>query len=549
MPQKVKGRLLSCLSVILILSATAVLSTGPVREGDVFWHIRTGQWIWQNRSIPDHDPFTFTYQKEDPVRPGYLRQEIILRGYWLAQILYYLIYHHTGIAGVMAFRSLMITLILLIIYLLMRRLGTGHWMAFFFLTMSAIWFVNAGDRPHLFSFLLFPVVLYLMDSLKKGWAIKKGIGIILLMALWPNLHGGYVTGVAVIGIYLITSILRGQGYKGLYVISIISIIATLLNPNTYKTILGLIQGMFIGVQGQYVAEMLSPFKVFMQGYYYPEYWLTLFIALVVILLRPRVIPPERLIVVLFFMLTSLIHQRMIPFFMPSLILLAPEADALVRKKGVRVVMVMVGILLFISQAQSLRAHLFDPGISQIYPVGGSRFLNETSPRGNLFNWADWGGYLMIHSPEFRLFDDGRRLMDDVEIAHDAIARGLTYPLNGVPAWRAYLDAYDIDIIMIPPVHPIFGMFVGLVRAIYNDDDFALVYADNNCLIYLRRGRENDAIIREYELPKDLSVTVAIAGLLNFRSERDRQEKIRLIADLYRLIGREESARYYEKMLK
>lgn len=545
------------LGIAILLLCFFLLSTGPVLEGDLFWHIKTGEWIWTHRTIPSEDPFTYTFQKQDPLRPGYLRQEIILKGYWLSQIIFYWIYSASGITGIIIFRATLILLILLSLYILMRRYGTSYPLSLFFLLLSGLWFIKTGDRPHLFSFLLFPWVFYLVDNLRKEWSLKRSCLLFFLMALWPNLHGGYVTGLALIGIYLIASIirlLRDAKDEVRYTITLVfSSLMTLLNPNTYKPLLGVLQEITGGVQARYVAEMLSPFEVFRSGYYYPQFWLYLFVTLVVIVMRWRYIPLERLTALLLFIATSLMHQRMIPFFFLLVPIVALEAEKALPERGAKIYKlagVITGLFLFVPATFYSIKDVFNTDLSRRFPEDCSAFLKEKRPEGRLYNWSDWGGYLMIYSPEYKLFNDGRRLMDDIEIAHESINTGKREPvIKDIPLWRAYLDSYRIDIILIPPVHPLFGQFVGLVREIYRDKDFSLVYAGSNCLVYLRKGSNpyNDGLIERHSLPKELAVIKAITALHNYKTEKERREKKRLIAELYRLIGKEESARQYEAL--
>ncbi len=544
--------------IVILLSLFFFLSTGTVREGDLFWHIKTGEWIWHNKAIPSEDPFTYTFQRYDPVRPGYMRQEIVLRGYWLGQVFYYLVYRLFQIEGIIVFRALMITLVLLILYLFTRSLGVSYELSIAFLIFQGLWFMNAGDRPQLFSFVIFPVVLFLVDSLKGARDPSRAFLLIALMLLWPNLHGGYVTGIAVIALYLLGVLLRRPFDLRSCIIYVGAILVTLLNPNTYKTLLGVIQEMSVGVQARFIAEMLSPLEVFKEGFYYPTFWLSLLITAVVLLvaLIERVnkkgssLTVERIAILLLFIFTSLRHQRMIHFFMLSLPFIALELERLLKDKRMNKIvkksLLFLGIVLIFLAINP--KNILNADLKELFPVGCVNFLNETSPEGNLFNWSDWGGYLMLYAPQFKVFHDGRRLMDDVEISHNGIVNGLNTPIMGIPAWRAYLDSYKIEVLVIPPVHPLFGQFTGLVRELYTDSEFSLVYADKNCLIYLRRGGPNDLLIHKYELPKELGIIKAIQRLHTYRTESERLSKIRLIATLYRLIGRHEVAKEYEKML-
>ena len=53
--------LLSLLIAVLLVPAALGSSQTIFNDGDVSWHIATGQWILDHRAIPGTDPFSFTW--------------------------------------------------------------------------------------------------------------------------------------------------------------------------------------------------------------------------------------------------------------------------------------------------------------------------------------------------------------------------------------------------------------------------------------------------------------------------------------------------------
>ena len=47
------------LLVLLMAVAAFLLGCQELSDGDVWWHVRSGQWIWSHRGVPVLDPFTF----------------------------------------------------------------------------------------------------------------------------------------------------------------------------------------------------------------------------------------------------------------------------------------------------------------------------------------------------------------------------------------------------------------------------------------------------------------------------------------------------------
>ena len=47
------------LPLVAVVFCIPVLATvHPVFDWDIWWHLRTGQWIAEHGRLPDHDPFT-----------------------------------------------------------------------------------------------------------------------------------------------------------------------------------------------------------------------------------------------------------------------------------------------------------------------------------------------------------------------------------------------------------------------------------------------------------------------------------------------------------
>ena len=563
-------KLVMKLLTALLFALFFLVSTGPIREGDIFWHIRTGEWIWQHKAVPSEDPFTFTAQSKDPARPHSVRYNMILKGYWLSQPVFYFLYRFFGISGLVLFRAVVIALILFILYAWMRSLGVRYSLSLAALSLVGFFIKDTGDRPQYFSFLFFPVIAILLELLRKKLredgsrtrTPQVAVACFLLpfvMLLWANMHGGYVMGVLLICLYLAGGLFRfGDGsWKIAFnpkfsALLVFSILVTFLNPNTYRVFEGLWYEVRGGVQFAFVAEMMSPFRAaVLYGSYNISYWIVLMAAVFILLFRAKGMRPERALSLLAFGAASLSAQRMIPFFLALTPVIASEIEKR-SKQGFKKIadgMAVVPVVLVFVMGFQLREGLFDYSLDSQFPVEAANFLNLEKPRGKLFNYADWGGYLMVYAPEFKVFDDGRRLMDDVEIAQNSVMTGSKRPLMGRPEWEAYLEAYNIEIILVPAVTPFMDDFVPLVERLYRDDDWVLVYRDNLSLIYLKKGGQNEEIVKRLYLPKELALINAINRLHSYRTETERRGKVQLIADLYSLMGRDEAAKEYYKLLE
>ncbi|MBI5640943.1 MAG: hypothetical protein HZA17_11005 [Nitrospirae bacterium] len=564
------------LILFLFSSVFFLISTTPIVEGDIFWHIKTGEWIWANLSIPDHDMFTYTSQKIDPMRPESLQYTVVLKGYWLSQPIFYLIDRWLGVPGIILFRAFMIVLILLMLYFWMRRLGAGFNLSLLILFLIGYEMRYMGDRPHYFSFLFFPLAAMLLESIRgqckagiKGtpssW-LRLVAPLPVLMLAWANMHGGFVTGATLICIYaageLISFILRRKEMQSgdvrslsiFFLICLISVAATFVSPNTYKTYTVALSLTGDNVLTHLVIDHISPITAArLLGDYKPTYWLLIFFTAVVLFLRIRTVDISRLLALSFFSALSLSVLRSVPFYLTLTPLIVVEIENILRGRFKRLLaasLFMVMTILILKTGIMLKdGSLLNFSLEDVFPVHAVEFIKHTRPKGNLFNPTDWGGYLMLNLSGYQVFDDGRRLMTDVVLAGHQILGGMNTPISGVPAWRAYLDSYKVDIILIPSVSPAFIDFYPVVKELYLDSHFVLVYSDKLSLVYLRRGENNQDLIGRYALPRELSLMRAINRLHIYKTEEEMKEKYRLIGDLYLLMGRHEAAEQYHGMLK
>ncbi|HZY90572.1 MAG TPA: hypothetical protein VFE78_37465, partial [Gemmataceae bacterium] len=86
------------LAMVFALYAIPVVVTlrpvaDPIMDPDVWWHLRTGQWVAEHRAVPQNDPFTAYGQDRPWVAYS-----------WLYEVGVYGLYAWLGLAGVIAYR-------------------------------------------------------------------------------------------------------------------------------------------------------------------------------------------------------------------------------------------------------------------------------------------------------------------------------------------------------------------------------------------------------------------------------------------------------------
>ncbi|HKN72943.1 MAG TPA: hypothetical protein VJX30_18065, partial [Terriglobales bacterium] len=171
------------------------LSNRPLADPDIGWHIRTGERILAAHSLPRTDPFSSIMQGQ----PWFAWE-------WLYDLLLGVLHHACGLNGVVWLCALLAAgIFALLLWQLLRR-GTGLPLAVVLMLLAeAAAAIHLYARPHIVSWvfsLLWFVVLERWERNERGslppwirWFFPAS------MLLWVNLHGGWLFGMVLLGIY------------------------------------------------------------------------------------------------------------------------------------------------------------------------------------------------------------------------------------------------------------------------------------------------------------------------------------------------------------
>jgi hypothetical protein len=131
------------LLVLLVLSALYLLR--PISDSDLFWHLKTGEWIYEHQSLPSSDPFAYT----TPDPPSRVVR-FILTSYWLSQLGFHAAFSAGGMKGIVLLRA---GLLASLAFVLLRRMRGDLLLSSSLLLVAAVSFleVYSLERPHAFS--------------------------------------------------------------------------------------------------------------------------------------------------------------------------------------------------------------------------------------------------------------------------------------------------------------------------------------------------------------------------------------------------------------
>ena len=178
------------------------LSNRPLADPDIGWHIRTGEQILATHSLFRTDPFSSTMQGQ----PWFAWE-------WLYDILLGILHQACGLNGVVWLCALLVaaTFVLLLSQLLRR--GTGLLLAIVLMLLAeAASAIHLYARPHIVSW-LFSLLWWVVLDRWESWdrrehgSLPRWIPWFFpaSMLLWVNLHGGWLFGMALLGIYTLAA--------------------------------------------------------------------------------------------------------------------------------------------------------------------------------------------------------------------------------------------------------------------------------------------------------------------------------------------------------
>jgi hypothetical protein len=510
--------------------ASAVLllfcfSSGPVADTDTYWHLKTGQYILQQRKLPVPDPFAYTTYSGTAAYPGEeVTRYFNLTHEWLAQVFLYASYAVGGFAGLVLMRSLwMCTFCGLAGWIVWRRTGglyraVGAAVATMLVAQSF-----AVDRPQVFSYVFLAAAIAILEARRPLWALPP------LLLVWANCHGGFFLGWAAMGAYCGEALIerwRGKppaDEKKLWAASLAAMLVSGLNPNFFNVF------RVLRLYGQ------SPMQTQILEWQHPRWELGPFsflvcgAAVMLALNWRRTRLADWFLLAPFGVAGFLVYRNTVLGAFVGAILLAchlPRAregsgvrDCLVAgaimagataaatkampailAAGVLAVLALfwdgrlravaggaLALLLTAGSAALMARGAVQPGaVDWKFPEHAADFILQHHIRGRIFNTYTQGGYLLWRLwPEQQVFQDGRALNE--RIFNDGTRIAANADAVGGASGEELLRQYGIDVIIVDGFDPLFGMVNYLVPALADpaQKEWKLVYRDVNDVIYMR----------------------------------------------------------------
>jgi hypothetical protein len=506
------------LFIAILFIALFVMTAREIADPDFWWHLSTGKYIVETRTVPRVDIFSGTVASQPWVAHE-----------WLSEVFSYALFALGSFPALILTFSAIIALAFAFVYA--RCVGKPYIAAFALLLAALATAPTWGVRPQMISLLLMSVFLWVLDrwtgiasraaaeqspataaiasSHKPLLAMTRSklIWILVpLMILWVNLHSGYALGLAVIAVYLFGEIVsrlaarpsppltRHTPLVTLSLVFTVCLLVVPLNPNGATMYAYPFETLTSHAMQAYIQEWFSPDFHLIE--FQPFAWLLL-ATLASLGLSGKRVPLTQTLLLIGTGYAGLRSARNIPIFaLVAAPILAEHLWHIIETRGWaaalasdtptprRMAILNWAILVIALLAGAARVGMVlanqNPTERAKFPAAAVDFLQAQHVAGTIFNSYDWGGYLIWRLyPRARVFIDGR-----ADVYGDAFIEQVYLPAyRGEANWQSTLERYNVGTILIAPTAP-------LAAQVARDPTWKRVYADAQALVLEKSNLES-----------------------------------------------------------
>ena len=456
-------------AVFLLLLLPAVMSLRhPIADPDLWWHLKTGEWIVDHRAVPREDPFSYTALGHPWIAYS-----------WLAEVLFYAIVQGFGFGALLVFKAAVVVATTGLIYLSCRGTGARLPAAIAASALAGMATFGAwGERPQVLTLLFLAALVWGLRSPrmqpKLTWMGP------LLVALWTNVHILFAAGVAVLAVATVCAAIEGRPSRALALTTLGAALATLANPYGWKLLAHVGTIAYQPRLIRAVTEFQSPDFGSQLGVLVGAF--LLFAIGTLAMSRERMTPFELITFLVPLAMGLYMIRNMALFAILAAPTVARHLDATLPRSVAQQrpntgpvwhwLPVVAGLALLVSllpRAKSWRENV-EPGV---FPVVAADFIAAHHSGVHLFNHFNWGGFLIYQLfPTARVSIDGRTAVYEPNQL-DAYLR--TQDLG--EGWQRFLEDCHPDLVIWPAQHP---LSILLRRSsewrVAFEDDVAVVFA-------------------------------------------------------------------------
>jgi tetratricopeptide (TPR) repeat protein len=495
--------------LVVFFGFCALFAAQKIISFDDWWHLKTGEWIWQHKAVPYVDLFSYTFQGKE-----WIDFE------WFFQTVIYPIYQLGGFGGMIIFKIVIVLLTFVVLLLTCREVDEEKkWLTLTILFVALL--VARGRfmvRPQVVSSLLLALYLYLFILHQGDKITTRRLLLFLIPAhiLWVNFHGSFLLGIFLAGAYALgrfvplalsnhrdlTPVFKDKKLQGLLLVCLILCMASLVNPYTYQAFL--VPFRTAGSETlERIVEWRPSTDIRSLGVFViePTMWFRILFIMGAISFLIRLNNLKRVEHVLLFTFFSYMAFRHMRFGGNFAIVAAPIIVSNLTQlrwrekkwRWLRLLPLLIIIAFSVSDVRALiKEERLGLGVWRNYPETTVNFLKEHDIKGKIFNSYGCGGYLIWHLwPDVPVFIDGR-----TPTVYDQDFFWLyIMAVKKREVWEKVLERYGVEIVLVLDRREL-----GYARLFYwldEDEDWRLVAFDDVANLYMKKGTQFDEVIKQY----------------------------------------------------
>lgn len=476
-------------SLLIYLMIFFYLSN-PTIDPDFGWHLVYGEKLLNHRQFLFNDIFSWTM-------PGYTWFNIS----WTYDVLVYWIFSHYGFTPLSVFEGLIFCLIYYMSIKPYKLPFLGKMIIAYLFTFFMSNLAGPGLRVQIFEILNITIFNFIIFKIDKYKNYNLSLLFPILMLFWVNIHGSFIVGLYLIGIFITAKFVNLFLYKkkieshspGLllkqtlvYVTSLIlSFGAVFINPSGYKIILQILEYL--------PQKRVSGINEWFPISFSTDIWLLMFlwtVAVLIIIVKKRrsTYGLYHAISILVFAYFAYKSRRMIsPYFIVSL----PVFLQVIEKKSARWKSNILNIIVFAFLISSVIT-----GIYRLYQnnffnftlvdycrfgpkcsVDASKFLKKNPLPDHSLTSYNFGGFTLWQNPESRVFIDGR--MDQWQKNGYRVFADHQEILSNTNI--ALFNQYNFNAVYIQAENQL----AGILKKQQKTGGYKVVFEDANAIIFMR----------------------------------------------------------------
>ncbi len=467
----------------------------PVSHTDVWGHLSYGRQIWMTKSLPATEPLM-------PLAAGMAFVDTA----WLSQIIGYVTWSRLGIAGLQGLYAIAVSLCAALLAARCYQTTRNGWFSFLaivsFLTLA--WSPLTILRPQIAGLACFVMLLSRLTCRRlhrSDWLL-----IPILFAAWSNLHGSFVTGLFLLGSFVLgraidlprrtgswRSMLHDHRLRRNFLLLELACAAVLINPygiGIYAAALQISSNANLGDLTEWHPLGLQESQGTVFG--------IVAVALAILYRSsPRRVRSWEVLTLVVLGWSTLCSSRMVVWWAPvAALLLAVHGHAVWRQwrrlpliteppiRAGKWSVVAVGLVWIFFAYSPLGVRIvhgkpakFEKAVSSDTPLAVVKYLNKKPPQGQIFNTYEWGDYLQWDGPAgMKVFVNSHAHLvpRDVWQAYMQISEVQA-------GWEETLDRYGVNTIVIDQQNR-----EALIRKLKENDKWKLDFEQDGEFVFLRK---------------------------------------------------------------